>query len=53
MSIEFLISMCEKRLVHLDSLRTSAIALGDLAQVDKIDLEISETQSTLNSLKSL
>jgi hypothetical protein len=53
MSVSDLISLLKKRLVYLGNLRTSAVAIGDLAQVDRIDTESAETQSTLNQLESL
>lgn len=45
--------MCERRLASLQSVRGSAVALGDLAQVARLDNEISETQATLNQLRTL
>jgi hypothetical protein len=53
MSVSDLISLLKRRLVYLGQLRTSAVAIGDLAQVDRIDTEMAETQSTLNQLESL
>jgi hypothetical protein len=53
MSVSDLISLLKRRLVYLGQLRTSAVAIGDLAQVDRIDTEVAETQSTLNQLESL
>jgi hypothetical protein len=53
MSVPDLIALLKRRLVYLGNLRTSAVAIGDLAQVDRIDTEVAETQSTLNQLESL
>jgi hypothetical protein len=53
MSVSDLIALLKRRLVYLGQLRTSAVAIGDLAQVDRIDTEVAETQSTLNRLESL
>ena len=53
MTIVELISMCERRLVHLQSVRGSAVALGDLQQISKVDADIDETQTTLNQLQTL
>jgi hypothetical protein len=53
MSVSDLIALLKRRLVYLGHLRTSAVAIGDLAQVDRIDTEVAETQSTLNRLESL
>jgi hypothetical protein len=53
MSVSDLISLLKRRLVYLGNLRTSAVAIGDLEQVDRIDTESAEAQSTLNQLESL
>ena len=53
MTISELISMCERRLMHLQSVRGSAIALGDIQQADRIDADLAETQMTLNQLQTL
>lgn len=53
MTIAELIRNCERRLTHLQSVRGSAVALGDMAQVDRVDTEISQTQDTLNKLRAI
>ena len=53
MTIAELIKACERRLTHLQSVRGSAVALGDVAQVDRLDTEISQTQETLNKLRTV
>jgi hypothetical protein len=53
MTIPELIAMCERRIVYLESVKGSALALGDIAQVDTIDAEIAQTQATLNILKAI
>lgn len=53
MSVSELIQMCERRISHLNQVRASALALGDIAQVARIDGEINDTQTTLNQLRSL
>lgn len=53
MNIPDLITLLKKRLVNLSSLRSSADALGDLAQIERIDSDIAETQATLNQLQTL
>jgi hypothetical protein len=53
MSIAELIEQAKVRLVYLSSLRGSAVALGDTAQVESVDLQIAETQTTLNKLLTL
>jgi hypothetical protein len=53
MTTNTLIELLEKNLVNLSQLKTSAEALGDVNQVIAVDLEIEETQTTLNQLKTL
>lgn len=53
MTIPDLIAMLRRRLAYLGQLRTSADAIGDVSQVDRIDAELAETQATLNQLGSL
>lgn len=53
MNLLDLIALLEKRLIHLGSLRSSAAALGDVAQIERIDADKAETQATLNQLKTL
>lgn len=53
MKISDLITILERRLVYLGSLRSSAVALGDLAQIERIDADAAETQETLNQLKAV
>lgn len=53
MTIPELIAMCERRIVNLQSQRSSAVLLGDINQVERIDADIAETQATLNSLRTL
>ena len=45
--------MLERRILDLGQLRNSAVAIGDVAQIDKMDADLAETQATLNQLKSL
>jgi hypothetical protein len=53
MTIPDIIAMLRRRLAYLGQLRTSAAAIGDVDQVDRIDAELAETQATLNQLGSL
>lgn len=53
MTIPELIAMCERRLVHLQAVKASAVALGDLAQVDVLDTQIAQTEETKNLLMTL
>lgn len=52
MSLSDLIALLEKRLVYLGSLRSSAAALGDVAQIERIDADSAETQQTLNRIRA-
>lgn len=53
MTIEDLIQMVSRRLVHLSQLRSSAAHLGDALQVATLETQISETEATLAQLKTL
>ena len=53
MSFDDLIRLMEARLSALNSARGSAAAVGDLAQVTKLDADIVTTQTTLDQLRSL
>ncbi len=53
MTIAQLIEMSHARLAYLSALRTSAVSLGDVAQVAAIDAESASTQATLNQLLTL
>lgn len=50
MSVSELIDMMNRRLAYMSQLRASAVALGDVAQVYKIDAETASAQETLNKL---
>lgn len=53
MTINDLINMCRTRLIYLSQLRTSAVDLGDIKQVERTDADIASTQETLNQLLML
>lgn len=53
MRIQDLIEYCKARITVLSQLRTSAERLGDVAQIEKIDIEIATTQDTLNQLMAI
>lgn len=53
MSLEDLIRLMEARLAALNSARGSAAAVGDLAQVTRLDIDIAQTQTTLDQLRTL
>lgn len=53
MTTEQLIAMAQARVAYLSQLRSSAMAIGDVAQVAAVDADIAATQITLNQLLSL
>jgi hypothetical protein len=53
MSISELIELCERRLIYLGNLRSSAVALGDLVQIESIDSQVAKTTETKNLLLTL
>ena len=53
MTIDQLIAMAQARVAYLSQLRSSALAIGDLAQAASVDAEIATTQETLNQLLTL
>lgn len=50
MKINQLIEILTKKIVNLEQLKNSAYNIGDLDQIEKLDLEINETKITLNIL---
>ena len=53
MALSEIIEIVTKRLDFLRSQRTSAVSVGDLNQVARLDTEITETSATLDRLRSL
>ena len=53
MSIEYLLSMAEKRLDQLTLARRNSEAVGDLDGVMQLNDQIIETQATIDKLKTL
>jgi hypothetical protein len=53
MTIPDLIRLMENRLSYLNNLRTNAMISGDIEQVAIIDARLTETQLTLDQLKTL
>lgn len=53
MTLADLIGVAENRLKHLTRQRETAQRIGDLQQINTIDTEVSETESTLTQLRSL
>jgi hypothetical protein len=53
MTIDQLIAMAQARVAYLSQLRSSALAIGDIAQAAAVDADIATTQATLNQLLSL
>ena len=52
MNLLELIAMLKRRLNSLSQLRTSAVAIGDLVQVDRIDTEAAEIQTAITKLEA-
>jgi hypothetical protein len=52
MTIPELIKICQIRLDYLSLQKNSYIQLGDFDTANKIDVEILDTQNTLNFLKT-
>jgi hypothetical protein len=53
MSLADLIQLVSYKLSALNSARASAVSIGDLTQVVSLDSQISQTQLTLDQLKTL
>jgi len=53
MNIEYLLKILANRVAYLSPLRTSAEQAGDLEQIDRIDRELAEINTTINQLKSI
>lgn len=53
MSVADLIAMLERRVTQLQMTRTSAAGIGDVVQVDRLDAEIAETETTLAALRGI
>ena len=53
MSIADLIQLVSYKLSALNSARASAVSIGDLTQVVSLDSQISQTQLTLDQIKTL
>lgn len=53
MTIEQLIQLAQTRLVNLSSQKTSAEFLGDVTQIERLSVEIADTEETIEKLKSL
>jgi hypothetical protein len=53
MNIQELLFLCENRLSYLNSQLATAIALGDVQQIVRIEAEIETTAATIQKLKSL
>jgi hypothetical protein len=53
MSIDYIVSMVEKRLAILEQARRNSEAAGDIDGVVKMDAEIVEAKATLAKLKAV
>lgn len=52
MNINELIALAQARLSRLDQIRSSAVQVGDAAQLAEIDRQVIETTATLEKLLS-
>lgn len=52
MKIEEIIFILENRIKALQQQRDNAVMSGNLDLVNQIDIELTETQNTLNTIKS-
>jgi hypothetical protein len=53
MTIEYIISILERKVANLGSAKTSAEMIGDLERVESLQAEIVETQNSIANLKTL
>jgi hypothetical protein len=53
MSIDYIVSMVEKRLAMLEQARRNSEAVGDIEGVVRVDEEIVEAKATLAALRGL
>lgn len=51
-TVEYLITMCERALSHLSSQKTAAEQLGDIARVSSLSDDIAKTEATLLRLRA-
>ena len=53
MKMQELVTLMANKLSYLNNAKSTAMASGDLEAVLRLDSEISETQTTLNSLQAI
>ena len=53
MTVDKLIQLAERRLARLEQERINADLIGDVDAMARLDTEITETQTTLNQLRTL
>jgi hypothetical protein len=53
MSIDYIVSMVEKRLAMLEQARRNSEAVGDIEGVVRVDEEITTAKATIDKLKSV
>lgn len=53
MKIKEIIEILQNKITNLNSEKSTLISLGDLAKIELLEVEISETEATLQSLKSI
>ena len=51
MKISEIITILEKRVIYLESLKAAAFTEGDLDRYNQYELELQETQTTLTTLR--
>lgn len=53
MKMQELVTLMANKLAYLNNAKSTAMASGDLEAVLRLESEIAETQSTLNSLQAI
>lgn len=53
MTIDQIITIVSNRISTLNSMRATAVNLGQIDSINKIDEELAETQQTLDALKEV
>ena len=53
MTIHQLITLAANRLAALNTARATAVAMGNIALLDGLDADITETQRTLEALRAI
>jgi hypothetical protein len=53
MTIQQLIQLAQNRISYLNELRTEAVRIGDADSISRCDIELIQTQETLNHLQGI